>query len=71
MDAQGHHLIYIDGKETWRTSARVSKAQQYLILSLLASDYEALEMPDKQAPAAHVRRLGARVGDPAALIDTA
>ena len=43
-------IFYIDGKETWRTSARVSKAQQYLILSLLASDYEALEMPDKKLP---------------------
>ena len=42
--------FYIDGKETWRTSARVSKTQQYLILSLLASDYEALEMPDKKLP---------------------
>ena len=42
--------FYIDGKETWRTSARVSKAQQYLILSLLASDYEALEMVDKKLP---------------------
>ena len=35
---------------TWRTSARVSKEQQYLILSLLASDYEALEMSDKKLP---------------------
>ena len=43
-------IFYIDGKETWRTSARVSKTQQYLILSLLASDYEALEMPDKKLP---------------------
>jgi beta-glucanase (GH16 family) len=43
-------IFYIDGKETWRTSARVSKAQQYLILSLLASDYEALELPDKKLP---------------------
>ncbi|MDR7255723.1 beta-glucanase (GH16 family) [Nocardioides sp. BE266] len=42
--------MYIDGKETWRTSARVSKAQQYLILSLLASDYEALEMKDSKLP---------------------
>src|SRR5688500_17128690 len=40
-------IFRIDGKETWRTSARVSKEQQYLILSLLASDYEALEMSDK------------------------
>jgi beta-glucanase (GH16 family) len=43
-------IFRIDGKETWRTSARVSKAQQYLILSLLASDYEALEMADKKLP---------------------
>ena len=43
-------IFRIDGKETWRTSARVSKSQQYLILSLLASDYEALEMPDKKLP---------------------
>ena len=43
-------IFRIDGKETWRTSARVSKEQQYLILSLLASDYEALEMPDKKLP---------------------
>jgi beta-glucanase (GH16 family) len=43
-------IFRIDGKETWRTSARVSKARQYLILSLLASDYEALELPDKKLP---------------------
>ena len=43
-------ICRIDGKETWRTSARVSRAQQYLILSLLASDYEALEVPDKKLP---------------------
>ena len=43
-------IFRIDGKETWRTSARVSKARQYLILSLLASDYEALEMSDKKLP---------------------
>jgi beta-glucanase (GH16 family) len=43
-------IFRIDGKETWRTSARVSKTQQYLILSLLASDYEALELPDKKLP---------------------
>ena len=43
-------IFRIDGKETWRTSARVSRAQQYLILSLLASDYEALEVPDGKLP---------------------
>ena len=43
-------IFRIDGKETWRTSARVSKERQYLILSLLASDYEALEMSDKKLP---------------------
>jgi beta-glucanase (GH16 family) len=43
-------IFRIDGKETWRTSARVSKTEQYLILSLLASDYEALEMKDSKLP---------------------
>jgi beta-glucanase (GH16 family) len=43
-------VFYIDGKETWRTSKHVSQEQQYLILSLLASDYEALEMNDKKLP---------------------
>jgi len=43
-------IFRIDGKETWRTSAHVSKAQQYLILSLLSSDYEAPELPDKKLP---------------------
>ncbi|GAA5134575.1 hypothetical protein GCM10023339_71330 [Alloalcanivorax gelatiniphagus] len=43
-------IFRIDGKETWRTSARVSKEEQYLILSLLASDYEALEMKDSKLP---------------------
>lgn len=43
-------IFRIDGKETWRTSARVSRADQYLILSLLASDYEALELPDRKLP---------------------
>ncbi|GAB3025427.1 hypothetical protein GCM10011376_11470 [Nocardioides flavus (ex Wang et al. 2016)] len=43
-------IFRIDGKETWRTSKQVSKEQQYLILSLLASDYEALEMNDKKLP---------------------
>ncbi len=43
-------VFRIDGKETWRTSTRVSKSEQYLILSLLASDYEAIEMPDKKLP---------------------
>ncbi len=43
-------IFRIDGKETWRTSARVSKTEQYLILSLLSSDYELAEMKDKQLP---------------------
>lgn len=43
-------IFYIDGKETWRTSKEVSKTDQYLILSLLSSDYEALEIPEKKLP---------------------
>ncbi len=43
-------IFRIDGKETWRTSARVSSAQQYLILSLLSSDYELEQTTDKKIP---------------------
>jgi beta-glucanase (GH16 family) len=43
-------IFRIDGKESWRTSGGISKAQQYPILSLLASDYELSEMKDKQLP---------------------
>jgi Glycosyl hydrolases family 16 len=43
-------IFRIDGKETWRISGGISKAEQQLILSLLASDYELSEMKDKQLP---------------------
>ena len=34
------YVFRIDGRETWRTSAGVSERAEYLILSLLSSDYE-------------------------------
>jgi len=34
------YVFRIDGRETWRTSLGVSERPQYLILSLLSSDYE-------------------------------
>ena len=43
-------IFRIDGRETWRISGGISKAEQYPILSLLASDYELSEMKDKQLP---------------------
>ena len=36
----GGYVFRIDGRETWRTSAGVSERAEYLILSLLSSDYE-------------------------------
>jgi hypothetical protein len=43
-------IFRIDGKETWRIGGRVSQTQQYVILSLLASDYELPLMEDRQLP---------------------
>jgi beta-glucanase (GH16 family) len=43
-------VFRIDGKETWRVGGRVSQVRQYLILSLLASDYELPLMEDRQLP---------------------
>ena len=40
----------IDGKETWRIGGRISRVPQYLILSLLSSDYELPELKDRQLP---------------------
>ncbi len=46
-----HLLIFrIDGKETWRIGGRISQVPQYLILSLLSSDYELPLMTDRQLP---------------------
>jgi hypothetical protein len=36
----GGYVFRVDGRETWRTSAGVSERPEYLILSLLSSDYE-------------------------------
>ena len=43
-------VFRIDGKETWRIGGRVSQVPQYLILSLLSSDYELPLMQDRQLP---------------------
>ena len=56
----GGYVFRIDGRETWRTSAGVSRRPEYLILSLLSSDYELPGLGRRRpAAAAHVRRLGA------------
>ena len=43
------YVFRIDGKETLRTSAGVSQTEEYLILSLLVSNFEALRVtsPDQ------------------------
>jgi beta-glucanase (GH16 family) len=43
-------IFRIDGKETWRIGGRVSRVPQYLILSLLSSDYELPQIRDRQLP---------------------
>jgi beta-glucanase (GH16 family) len=43
-------IFRIDGKETWRIGGRISEVPQYLILSLLSSDYELPLMEDRQLP---------------------
>ena len=43
-------IFRIDGKETWRIGGRISQVPQYLILSLLSSDYELPEIKDRQLP---------------------
>ena len=43
-------IFRIDGKETWRIGGRISRVPQYLILSLLSSDYELPEIKDRQLP---------------------
>ena len=43
------YVFRIDGKETLRTSAGVSQTEEYLILSLLVSNFESLRVtsPDQ------------------------
>jgi beta-glucanase (GH16 family) len=43
-------MFRIDGKETWRVTGDVSGYQQFLVLSLLASDYELPLIDDSQLP---------------------
>ena len=43
-------IFRIDGKETWRIGGRISQVPQYLILSLLSSDYELPQIQDRQLP---------------------
>ena len=43
-------VFRIDGKETWRIGGPISNVPQYLILSLLSSDYELPLMQDRQLP---------------------
>jgi beta-glucanase (GH16 family) len=43
-------IFRIDGKETWRIGGRVSRVPEYLILSLLSSDYELPSIQDRQLP---------------------
>jgi hypothetical protein len=43
-------IFRIDGKETWRVGGRISQVPQYLILSLLSSDYELPQISDRQLP---------------------
>ena len=43
-------IFRVDGKETWRIGGRISQVRQYLILSLLSSDYELPQIRDRQLP---------------------
>ena len=43
-------VFRIDGKETWRIGGRISQVPQYLIFSLLSSDYELPLLQDRQLP---------------------
>lgn len=43
-------IFRVDGKETWRIGGRVSQVREYLILSLLSSDYELPSIKDRQLP---------------------
>ncbi|WP_457205500.1 glycoside hydrolase family 16 protein [Nocardioides sp. P5_C9_2] len=43
-------VFRIDGKETYRIRGGISTDRQYLILSILASDYEIPKMKDSQLP---------------------
>ncbi len=42
------YIFRIDGRETWRTTAGISRQPQYPILSLLSSDYELEDLGSKR-----------------------
>ena len=44
------YVFRIDGKEALRTSAGVSQTEEYLILSLLVSNFESLRITPEQLP---------------------
>jgi beta-glucanase (GH16 family) len=44
------YIFRIDGVETWRTTRGISRQQQYLILSLLTSDWELPQLDRKSLP---------------------
>jgi hypothetical protein len=46
----GKLIFRIDGKETWRIGGRISDYPEFLILSLLSSDYELPLIQDRQLP---------------------
>ena len=43
-------IFRVDGKESWRIGGRISQVREYLILSLLSSDYELPQIEDRQLP---------------------
>jgi Glycosyl hydrolases family 16 len=48
------YVFRIDGHETWRTSEGISHHPQFLILSLLSSDYELPDNPSAAPEHAYV-----------------
>jgi beta-glucanase (GH16 family) len=47
---QHEYVFRIDGREAWRTSDGVSGQPQFIVLSLLSSDYELPNLPDGGLP---------------------
>ena len=41
------YVIRIDGQEAWRTDQGVSQTSEFIVLSLLSSDYELPNLPDE------------------------
>jgi beta-glucanase (GH16 family) len=44
------NIFYIDGEETWRTNEAVSHHDEYIILSLLSSKWEARKIKPENFP---------------------